>query len=246
MGAEASHIERGTQDGEETLPFRPVLVILTVPHAQCTARGTEADYNGMNAADLMVAADRLDAVPYGSQLRTCDRRALQAALLLRAQIIQLYPRARVVLYANTDQPRALCDSNRYERCNLEGRVHAAMPALLPQFTGRRINIDVHSFPTKGLPGDAIARGDPRNFYLLTATGSERNNTSLEDAVELRGSAANLFLTMFPSRYGIPSALIEFYEDKGEYPLRALVGDAKMLANWIMLEFSMAPTKRTQQ
>lgn len=241
MGAEVSKSTINTGASTEALPLalQPVLVVLTVPNAKPLEGDLEQVYNNATATELTNYARALDRMTYPPGPRQYDRRAVQAALLLRAAIIQHYPRARVVIIAMTEQWRQHCMRQQRTHCTLETRVREMMPGLLDMYTGRRLHIELHSFPTKGLAGDVLAANDRRGCYVVSNSGTEVSTTSLRGyVVEKKGSAANVLLSMFPREYRIPSVLIDFYEDRAACVITDMAADMNSFAHWIMLEFNI--------
>jgi hypothetical protein len=209
------------------------LVVLTVPHSACGLKlGVDIhEANKMDWTDLIELADTIDRHAYPETARRmCDRRALQAALLLRAAFLIQdvgHDRIRVLIFANTEEPREECDSNRFENCHLEEEVVRTLAPLL-NLEGRpkTINIDVHSFPTRGKAGDVLDGTDNNHVYFLTRTANEMKG--LAGWPERRGTSANLFLNAFPEQ-GVESVLVEFHENKAEYPFSSLEVDCIFLA-----------------
>ena len=237
MGADVSIETSYTKEATPTggIPSENLIVLLTVPHAMCESIQTQIDYNSMNPRALMIAAAMLDGQYRETDVRICDRRALQAAMLLRANILDINPRVRVVILAALDQRRGAPDANRMQGTTLEARVRAVVATL-----GKGcINVDVHSFPTKGMPGDALAFNDPRHAYFRTATGRMLEGSSLAQvAGERMAGADSLFVNLLP-RLGVPSVLVDFSEDKGAFPIDKLRHVTRLVATWVLGEFNVA-------
>lgn len=90
-------------------------VLLTVPHATCDT----------------------------SQIRTCDKRALEAAKLLYNEFSKKEPTNQTVLYTNQDIPRRVIDMNRLVSRGTPWRMKLSK---LLRDTHFDLVIDVHSFP----------------------------------------------------------------------------------------------------
>ena len=208
------------------------IIVLTVPHAACMhAYGVE----NMTTADLVKT---IDAINVGLMLnpnetRICDRRALVAAIELKMAIEQRGGKA--LLLANEVEIRAIVDENRYvgdgdfQKHVLEEVKGASRTGMLV------LNIDVHSFNSKGQPGDVITSAErpSKNMYFLTRTGREMGalrNTSL-GFEERQGSDINFFLNWFPDTLGVHSVLAEFYENIFEYTPPSLKRDIAVIAEW---------------
>jgi hypothetical protein len=200
------------------------VILITVPHAGCAA------------VENVLAP------------RQCDRRALEAALLIHDRLAEIVDQDEfeVVMFPNTTILRELCDLNRFYHCDLYPNIQTQVTEYMAKYADTKrvvMNLDVHSFPQEA----HINLRENQHFYTLvlnrSVTARHMNilsNFFRQQQTKIGGpltvfeaSDLNYFLVYFEHK-GIYSLLVEFEEDQISYSRERLEMHASMWANFCVV------------
>ena len=216
-------LHRACVDPRTAVAVRTVAIVVPCATVPRRVGAEQADAGRMaEIEDVLVAA--LTVAGISLETRIPDLRALAAALALRRAFeaagygVLLLANEVAVVDAD-EQLRYVGDAVFQERVRATLRTRRLALVL-----------EVHSFATRGLPGDVLPAGEvpPTNWYCFTPTGREMG---MPGCVERRATDEHVLLHWARAETAASYVVLEFFQHVYQYQPESLRRDAQALAAW---------------